>query len=336
MSNVKNALIRYIALDKCFRNPGKKYGINELIEACNYALEEYDPGTSGICRRQVYYDIQFMMDSLGYQAPIEKYPEGRNVYYRYSDRNYSISNQPLNEQEALQLKESLITLSRFKGMPQFDWVEELTVRLQQTFNFKTDEKVLSFEENIDLVGLEHISKLYNAIINRTVLQITYKSYKSEEESNHIIHPYHLKQYNNRWFLFGLNAAYKNISNLALDRIKNIKELKTDFIDNKEIDFDEFFYDVVGVSVDLSKAPQKVILKVDPDLLPYVISKPLHGSQKKPEIIDGETFINIKVQLNYELESLILSFGEKLEVVEPIELRLKIAERIKRNSINYNI
>lgn len=42
MSTNKNAIIRYQALDRCFRRTGKKYFIEDLIEACNEALYDYN------------------------------------------------------------------------------------------------------------------------------------------------------------------------------------------------------------------------------------------------------------------------------------------------------
>lgn len=136
MSTNKNATIRYQALDRCFRNPGKRYNIEDLVNVCNEALSDVDPASSGIKKRQVYEDIKFMQDSRGFDAPIETYKDGRNAYYRYSDSNYSTNSQPLNEMEAQQLKESLLTLRRFKGLPQFDWMEELSTRLEHTFQLK--------------------------------------------------------------------------------------------------------------------------------------------------------------------------------------------------------
>ncbi|RKD90040.1 helix-turn-helix transcriptional regulator [Mangrovibacterium diazotrophicum] len=327
MSTNKNATIRYQALDRCFRNPGRKYYIEDLIDACNDALLDVDPKSSGVKRRQVYEDIKFMQDSKGFDAPIESFKDGRKAFYRYTDLSFSINSQPLNEQEAQQLKESLLTLSRFKGMPQFDWVEELTARLEQTFNLKTDDNILSFEENPFLTGREYIGDIYNAIVSKKVLLITYKPFKTERELLFEIHPYHLKQYNNRWFLFGLNNEYGSITNLALDRIQEINESKTKYIANTKIDFSDYFDDVIGVSVDDAQEPQKVVLKADDDLLPYITSKPIHGSQKIKKDEDG-TRIELKLQLNYELESTIFSFGEKIEVLEPEALRAAITNRIK--------
>lgn len=334
MSTNKNATIRYQALDKCFRNPGKRYYIEDLIEACNDALLDIDPNSTGVKRRQIYDDIKFMQDSKGFEAPIESTKDGRKAYYRYTDLNFSINSQPLNEQEAQQLKESLLTLSRFKGMPQFEWVEEMKARLEQTFHLKTEDNILSFEENPYLTGREYIGDIYSAIVNQRALKITYKPFKTNKELTFEIHPYHLKQFNNRWFLFGLNNEYQNLTNLALDRIQEIANSKIKYIQNSNIDFTEYFEDVIGVSVNDGHAPEKVVLKVNEELLPYIVSKPIHGSQKLKKDGAGEALIELQLQLNYELESLLFSFGEKIEVLEPEALRTSMANRIKKLNQKY--
>ncbi len=329
MATNKNATIRYQTLDRCFRNPGRRYSIDGLVEACNESLLDVDPASSGIKKRQVYEDIKFMQDSRGFDAPIVVIKEGRNAFYRYEDLRFSINNQPLNEQEAQQLKESLLTLRRFKGLPQFDWMEELLTRLEHTFQLKSTQNVISFEENQFLIGREFISILYNAIVNQKILNIAYQSFKQEESVELKFHPYHLKQYNNRWFVFGIVTGNTNITNLPLDRIFSIDESNNKYVPNNSIDFDEYFEDVIGVSVPTDGKPKKVILKIDHDLWPYIKTKPLHGSQKVKQETNEFTIIQLEVHLNYELESLILSRGEAIEVMEPVELRVKIKTRIKQ-------
>lgn len=110
MSTNKNAIIRYQALDKCFRNPGRKYFIGDLIEACRNALYEFDGTDTGIQVRQLYDDLIFMESPQGWEIPLERLKDGRKTYYRYSDMSFSINNQPLNESEQMQLKETLLTL----------------------------------------------------------------------------------------------------------------------------------------------------------------------------------------------------------------------------------
>lgn len=333
MSTNKNAILRYQTLDKCFRNPGKRYFINDLIEECNEALFDYDPSNSGIQKRQIYDDILFMKDSKGYNAPIEEIKEGRSVYRRYSDLNFSINNQPINESEASQLKEALMTLNRFKGMPQFEWVNDLSTRLESSFGLLTsDEPVIGFENNPYVSGLEYISVLYRAIIYKTPLKIVSKSFTKNNTEEYELHPYYLKQYNNRWFVFGYNVLEAKIFKKALDRIESIKELKTEFI-NSEINFEEYFEDAIGVTLKENQIPQKVKIRVSKDLWPYIKTKPIHESQSFISKENLETLekgyidITLNVVLNYELESKILERGEGFEVLEPLELRNKIAKRI---------
>ena len=57
MSTNKNALIRYQVLDRCFRNIGKMYFWEDLLEECNKALIDFDPNSNGIQRRQLFDDI---------------------------------------------------------------------------------------------------------------------------------------------------------------------------------------------------------------------------------------------------------------------------------------
>jgi predicted DNA-binding transcriptional regulator YafY len=207
-------------------------------------------------------------------------------------------------------------------------VEEMKARLEQTFHLKTEDNILSFEENPYLTGREYIGDIYSAIVNQRVLRITYKPFKTNKELTFEIHPYHLKQFNNRWFLFGLNNEYQNITNLALDRIQTIIESNIKYIQNTEIDFREYFEDVIGVSVDDDKQPVKVVIKVDEEILPYIVSKPIHGSQKIKWNSEEEALIELELQLNYELESLIFSFGDKMEVIKPVVLRTSITKSIK--------
>jgi predicted DNA-binding transcriptional regulator YafY len=327
MATNKHAIIRYHALDQCFSNTGRKYTIDDLIEASNNALCEYTEMTEGVNKRQVYYDINFMESEQGWSVPLERIRDGRRIYYRYSDRNFTIKNKGINESEANQLKETLLIFNRFKGLPQFEWIEEMLLRIDSAFNLKGgNETTVSFEQNPYLKGLEYFTQIFNAIQYRQVLKIKYQSYKQTEPVNLILHPYFLKQYNNRWFLFGLNDSYQSISNLALDRIIKVKEINRNYIENDLVDFEEYFEDVVGVTVYNNKKPVKVLLEINKERWPYIESKPLHGSQKIKAKNEDKTIIELELQLNYELESMIFSYGEDVKVISPDELRMNIINK----------
>lgn len=336
MSITKNALIRYHTLDRCFANPGRKYSIEDLLEECNLALQELDVNSKGIKKRQLYDDIRFMQSEQGWSIDLEKEKSGRNVYYKYADISFSIRNQPINEMEANQLKSAIQVLHRFKGMPQFGWVEELIPKLDQSFGLSnSNDNVMSFDSNEYLKGIEYLSELFSAILYKRTLEIEYKSFRSTNTSQIIFFPYHLKQYNRRWFLFGKNAQYDNITNLALDRIEGIAESNIDFVENESIDFDEYFEDVVGVTVPAGEEVQKIIMIADEGLAPYIRTKPIHESQTQLRKIEDGFQFSIKVVPNRELETVILGFGEGLKVIEPTEFKERIYSRIQESLDNYD-
>lgn len=336
MATNKHATIRYHALDKCFSNFARRYFIEDLINASNDAIYEFSGITDGISRRQIFDDIKFMESEQGWSIPLDKIRDGKRVYYRYSDKNFSIKKQTINESEANQLKETLSILSRFKGMPQFDWMEELLIRIESTFKLKstTNNPIIGFEQNPYLKGLNFFTELFNAIHYKKVLNVYYQSFKQDKPIEIYLHPYFLKQYNNRWFLFGLNEGTNSISNLALDRIIEIKEICKDFIENETIDFEEYFEDVVGVTVLENKKPVKIQLQISNQLLPYIESKPIHGSQKLKERNTLGAVIELSLQLNYEFISLIFSYGEEVKVIEPEELKTIIKTKAKNLLNNY--
>ena len=324
----KNAYLRYQILDKCFRNTGRNYSIDNLLDEINDKLFESNPQNSGIQRRQLFEDIKYMESEDGFSIPLEKIKDGRKKIYRYSDADFSIRNEPINELEALQMQSMIQILGRFSGTPQFEWMEEILPRLESKFGaIKDSNHIISYEVNIDYVGTEHIKPIFNAIHNQRVLQITYRGFKQENSEDLIFHPYHLKQYNNRWFAFGRNEA-NNIEswNLALDRILLIKETDRKYIATN-IDWEDYFYDIVGVSRPFDGEVEEVKLLFNEEAKPYILTKPLHPSQKVKEI-DNELEVRIKVIPNFELEKMILSFGKQVTVLAPETLKEKIILNLK--------
>ena len=335
MPTNKHATIRYLTLDKCFRNPGRRYYLQDLIGACNNAIYEFTGSDRGIRRRQIFDDIKFMKSPDGWNVPLEHYRDGHKVYYRYSDLSFSINNQPLNETEENQLKEALLTLSRFKGMPQFEWVDELVARLDSGLGLSpSKEKIIEFEQNDYLKGLEFITPIYSAILYKKTVSIRYQSFKLEDEQKIVLHPYFLKQYNNRWYVFGRNEANEYLLNLALDRIIAIDDSNVEYIPNKTLDFTEYFEDIVGVTVPNEAKLEKVEVKVSIKLFPYIQTKPIHGSQKIKERWPGFVVLTFDLMPNYEFESILLSHGEGVEVLAPENLREKIKNRIKTLNEKY--
>lgn len=328
MAKNKGATVRYRALDRCLRSKHKKYGINDLIAACSQALTDAFSEPMTVSRRQIYDDLNYMESDAGFRAIIDHKRDLQGVYYRYADPEFSIEKMPLSDDEIDQLKETVFMLSRFKGMPHFEWMEEIAGKLENTFHLSgSQENVIGFEQNIDLKGLKYITPLFEAIVNSQVLTIQYQSFRASEPANKVIHPYYLKQYNNRWFLFGLDAERNKIINLALDRIKGIDDLFVPYIAKPTgLDFDEYFDDVVGVTIPEGKNVEHIVIQCSEQQYPYIANKPIHLSQHN---YDDEKKVTIDVIPNSELIAQLLSFGSNIEVIEPQSVREVMAEHAKK-------
>ncbi|MBK7438646.1 MAG: WYL domain-containing protein [Saprospiraceae bacterium] len=330
MATNKNALIRYKVLDNCFRNPGRRYFIDDLIAECESVLLEIDPASNGISRRQIFEDIAFMESKEGWSIELDKLRDGKKVYYRYTDMSFSINNMPLNEVEINQLKAAVDILSQFKGMPQFEWVNELVPKLQQ--GIASDEvsaTIMEFDSNQYLRGIEHLGPLHNAIYYKKVLTISYQPFENDSPSDVVIHPYFLKQYNNRWFLFGHNPEKQKYDwNLAIDRIISMKETKGKYQKNNKIDWQEYFEDIIGVTKPVDAFLENVVLHFKGKTGKYMETKPLHGSQKSKWLDDVTLEVNLKLIINYELERLILSYANSVSVIHPLSLANVIQNRLE--------
>ncbi|WP_297642434.1 WYL domain-containing protein [uncultured Bacteroides sp.] len=332
MATNKQAIIRYQVLDRCFRNTVRRYFIEDLKKECDDVLHRL--GFTGVEKRQIYNDIKFMESAAGWGISLSKLRVDGYTYYRYKDPDFSINNMPLSEGDIDVLKETILSIKVLKGMPQFEWMEEVITRMEGILYLERGSRspVVEFEQNPYLKGIEMLSGIFNAIVTHQPLKVTYRSYKSKEFA-WVIHPYYLKQYNNRWFLFGLNSDGNIISNLAVDRIASYEIADgIAYISNDSIDFEQYFNDVVGVTVKKDASPQRITLQFDEERWPYVISKPLHRSQR---IIDAsQRSIEIMVIPNNELLALLLSFGHQVEVLSPADLRAQIHSIFQAGAIKY--
>ena len=132
----KNALIRYKTIDNCLRNRYRRWTLDDLVEACSDALYDMEGITKGVCARTVQMDIQIMRsDKLGYNAPIEVYDK---IYYRYADRDYSITEMPLTLDDCKLIKRAIALLDKQGHDESGETARVLTkvqTRLQSLLNF---------------------------------------------------------------------------------------------------------------------------------------------------------------------------------------------------------
>lgn len=338
----KHPYIRYVTLDKCFRDRNRQYSFIDLLDECNFAIKEFDSNAEGVADRKLRDDIKFMKSEQGWLAPIQVYSDD-GYYYRYSDPGFSVGLKPLNSFEKEHLKLHLKFLSRYSGLADFEWTEEYSTILQELL-LNRKVKAISFDENPDLKNLKILQDLYYHIIDQRVLKITDQRH-GEEPKNRTFHPYHLRKYNNRWFLFGLNENANEFEKITIDRITSINPTNQEFIelklfvdelnkkvsvkyDNENEYIERYFVDMIGVSRKKGSNPIEIKLRINEKQAPYLQNKPLHGTQRgSNNWTEGDMTIRITVIPNYELEYHILALGDDVEVISPDWFRDKIRKRL---------
>lgn len=324
MSQNKNALIRYKTIDKCLQNKYRQWTLNDLMDACSEALYEYEGKENPVSKRTLQADIQLMRsDKLGYHAPIVVYDK---KFYKYEDEDFTITDIPLTETDINVLTETVSMLKQFKDFSLFNDVSDILQRLEdKIYAEKTNTApVIYLDKNESLKGLHFLDEIYQAIIKKMVLIVTYKSFNAQKEVTFHFHPFILKEFNNRWFVVGKKKAKFPVINLALDRILTIDyDFHMPFLE-ETFNHDTFYKNVIGVTVNQGLQPRLIKLWIDKVNAPYVLTKPLHRSQRlHQENEDGSIVIGLFMIENYELERLLLGFGNGLEVLKPEKLRQRM-------------
>ncbi len=195
------------------------------------------------------------------------------------------------------------------------------------FNSMKDRILL---EEIPL-GTTFLDDIIEAMQKNMELQIDYQRYESEQEEHQRtfhIQPYALKVFNRRWYLLGYLKEQEGLRTIALDRILDLKTLSTSFELPEDFNARKYFANVVGIYVNKDLPVTKVKIRAYGIQAEYLRSTPLHKSQSEGRSKHGEfaEFI-YRICVTPDLVSQLLAMGDKVEVIEPHELREKMKERI---------
>lgn len=332
----KNALIRYKTIDNCLRNHYRQWTLEDLVDACSDALYEMEGIDKGVSVRTVQGDIQMMRsDKLGYNAPIEVYD---HKYYRYADKDFSITNMPLSQNDYEVMQEAIDMLRQLEDFSQFSEMSDVVSRLQDKLAIgKHNRKpIVNFDKVPDLKGLRLLNPLYNYIASKQTLRIMYQSFNATEPVEFILFPYLLKEFRNRWFLFGSKASNMLMFNLPLDRIVSVEPYDEPFKENPQFDSEHFFDDVIGVSKNITSTPRKIKFWASKEQSNYILTKPIHPSQKVIRTNeDGSTIFSIEVVINFEMYSVFMSYGPGVKIIYPRTAVKYMKDKLKEAAKHYD-
>ena len=328
----KQVLFRYWVLNKCFRDQFRKYTIDDLVEECNKAMRDECDKYGSVSKRTIQNDIANLQGPPYFIRFVDNLKNGRKRVYRYYDTFYTLPLFHLDDSDRNKILAAVNVLENYGGEPLMDWARTLLMQIESGLFGSDSSSVVSFQSNPDLKNLSLFGDLLQAIINKKVLKLTYAPF-GKDPYEACVYPYHLKQFNDRWYLIAQAVGYDKFGHYALDRIERFEVTDMPYVES-EVDFSEYFDDVIGVTVPDHSEPVDVILRFNNYRINYIKTKPLHLSQRVIGEDNEHTTISINVNINKELIARILSFGADIEVLSPATLRAEIAEIIHAMSNKY--
>lgn len=339
----KNQYERYKQIDRILRSTPDGLPLDMLLERLNGSLS-YE---NQIKRRQLQYDLEALKDLYG--APIDNKKGARRI--KYEDASYSIVTHEMKEA----LRNMSEQIETIQANPRLLWLQNLILMLQDTyFTNEMAMEAIDFGDNLEYENSSRVHEFFSYIMNKQVLELNYNAGFGKPQKR-IIHPYFVRQYNNRWFLFGYceQAAREGkpasgILNLPLDRIVSVKTAPTIYREVSVQDVKDFkedyFGDIVGVTRLDSEGPIHLVLRFDFNTgdpkqdnaarrdYYYLRTKPFYPyinfpSEKEIEKT-GRAEVSMEIIPNKELEGILLRYADTAKIMGDEPFRNKMLDRIK--------
>lgn len=323
MPKNKNFMGRIMAIHEKLSS-GFHYSLDDLLTACELATGKRPS------EKTIYNDLRELKDVYGAPIP-DRDRSGKPYSYTTSFSLYGV----LNPTDAALSNEAVALLRQMNTLPQFAGLEDVMLRFEQQAGVigKPRESVVQFEQNKLYKGLKWLPELYKAIQDDHPLLIKYVEFGALPVMFQMS-PYLLKEFNNRWYIYGWLVEHKRIRNLALDRIDSIRVL-TDLRRRPDAtDWDEYLADIVGVTRFADQSIETFVLRVWMKRALYVETKPIHPSQMTIQRTDDYIDFQYELIWNNELDAKILELGPDAELLAPAHRRAELAEKVIKLVVRY--
>ncbi len=330
----KNSFIRYQVIDACLRNRQRPFPALELlIEKCQERLDKT------ISRSTLEKDLRAMKElpEPGYYAPIA-YDRG-NRGYCYTDPGYSISNIMLKEADIDAIEFAARILRQFRGFSIVGRYAEAIDRIldvvdvRRLLSQEEFEEYVQFETPVYVEGSGFIEPVISAIKERQVLKIGHQPFTKAAPVTRIVHPYLLKEYRNRWYLVGLDDEIDQIRTFGLDRIKSLEMIAVPFR-RSAFSVKEYFRYTIGM-IAPQKTPPVIKLEFKKQQAQYLLTQPIHATQKVLRETRETIVFGFEVHPTYEFMAFILGYGKDVRILSPPALRIVIKTLIGEMSELYS-
>lgn len=262
----------------------------------------------------------------------------RKLSYRYKEPGFSVMPYLTGGMTDGEYRTLVGAINKLQGVLNPATFEEVRFAVQSRMetDYEKGPVYVDYEDNRRLKGREYRPILYRAITEKRSLHIQYRKYNGAE-LEFDFHPYLLKQYNERWFVFGRKKGSRDpYTSIPLDRIVSVK-VDGKFSEDRPEGYLDYFQQRVGVSRKKGESVRHIVIRIsDTDAWGRVTTKPL-TTQTVVQAYDrrhGYGLICLDVVPNIELYTKILSWGVGVEILEDETVRSEFVTLIKTISGKY--
>ncbi|PKQ67667.1 helix-turn-helix transcriptional regulator [Raineya orbicola] len=345
----KNQLLRYLIIDELLRNRQHLFPTKEHILA---TIQERTDATYSVSAFEK--DLKIMREQFG--APIEFHHLERGYFYGYKqkdkkgqisyelDKEYRFMSISLSQKDLVALNFAESILQSFKNSQIFedfsDAINKVLDAVEVGKQLKdTTRKMHNFIQPENAAypeGRKWLADILWAIKNYKQIQFDYQKFSQNEAETRTLHPYLLKEFKGRWYVIGYNPDKERIATFALDRIKTLKISDFSVLYPEKLGFEaeDFYQNCYGITRLPNEKIEKIVLSFSPWVGHYLKSKPLHHTQKILIDTEQEFCISLKLIINPDLVSELLSFGKNVKVLAPERLQAMIKEELQNTMAYY--
>lgn len=290
-------------------NTGRIYKISELADLLN---------TNPRNILEYKKELEEVACETNHSFFIETVP-GRYGGYRLS-KNYVIPSLKLLPEEKESIIEGFNMLMNKSNFLKKDIYSIAIGKIASSIELPEDDRDLLSADGYKLTMPESdIKKRYDlieeAIASERVIEIEYESIKNGLKK-HILHPYKLFIYNNAWFFLAFNPEVDEVWYFKLNRIVNIKLLNKKFRVWKGFNPKDYFD---GNGFKNNGDYIHLVLKAK-GLRKQLFKERCYGkNQKITENDGGSITIEMDMQNENQIISLVLGGGSEVEVLEPVSI-----------------
>jgi predicted DNA-binding transcriptional regulator YafY len=242
------------------------------------------------------------------------------------------------DRQLLTMKDMLTMLSALKGINATLENEELNSAIDKITCLIPDDKTSLLEDHLQHISIDilpwgtqkkqqkFVKQIHNSVIENNIIEFRYENTKGEIRERKV-EPMTLIFKGYAWYLFSF-CLYRNDYRLfRLSRMKDLNVLEEKFV-RKEKTHKEYFKEAYK-----SEQLTKIVLKCSNKIKQKAIE--FFGEENVDIQENSDLIINFTAPEDEWIYSIILSFGEYIEVLEPNHIRGVIKEKAKKIFNNYN-